>query len=367
MIDGSVNQYRPTRVSPPGTTIAELLGERGIAQVELATRMGVTPKFINELVAGKASVTPSTALALERALDIPADFWLARDARYQESKTRAESLAELKADVSWLRELPISEMRRFGWIAAQKTRAETMSECLRFFGVASVDAWREHYVRQTIETAVYRASEKVKPKAGAVAAWLRAGELQAATMECGPFDRPGFLKALDAVRALTRKTDPAQFVPELQTLLASHGVAVAFVPAPKGCPVSGAVRWITPHKALVQLSLRYRTSDILWFTFFHECGHIALHGKRMLFLEDGQMKSVEEAEADNFAADRLVPSSAWAGFQPAVFSAGNIEQFAESVGIAPGIVLGRLQKEGRVPWSRLNHLKSRYVWKDESP
>jgi HTH-type transcriptional regulator/antitoxin HigA len=367
MTETQTNQYRPSTVTPPGATLADLIEERDIKQAELATRMGVTPKFINELVAGKASITPTTALALERALDVPAYFWLARDARYQEYKARTEADSELEADFGWIKELPFGDMCRFRWVTEQKSRAATVAEVLRFFGVSSVGAWREQYVEQIVATAAYRMSPKDTAHAGAVATWLRVGELHAARSQCEPFNRQLFLEALNESRQLTLIADPGQFIPRLESLFAKCGVVVVFVRAPKGCPVSGAVRWISPHKALVQLSLRYKTNDTLWFTFFHECGHIALHGKKMLFLEEDKITNAEEQEADRFAADRLISPSDWADFEPFEFTEPVINAFASKAGIAPGIVLGRLQKEERVPWkSRLNHLKVRYTWKDSN-
>jgi hypothetical protein len=105
---------------------------------------------------------------------------------------------------------------------------------------------------------------------GAVATWLRKGELHAARSPCEPFNRHLFLEALNESRKLTVITDPDELIPRLETLFAKCGVVVAFVRAPKGCPVSGVVRWLSPQKALVQLSLRYKTNDSLWFTFFPE-------------------------------------------------------------------------------------------------
>jgi HTH-type transcriptional regulator / antitoxin HigA len=364
MTETQPNRYNPTTVSPPGATLADMLEERAIPQAELAMRMDVTPKFVNELVAGKVSLTPNTALALERALDVPADFWLARDARYQEARARIESKNELEAAVGWLDELPLRDMLSFEWIREQSNKADYVGEGLRFFGVATVEAWREKYIRQTVEAAAYRASEKVPAQVGAVAAWLRAGELEAARITCKPFDRHVFLQSLEESRQFTLVTDPSTFIPKLTDLFASCGMAIVFVRAPRGCPVSGAVRWLSPVKALVQLSLRYKTNDHLWFTFFHECGHIALHGKKMLFLEDGKIANAEETEANKFAADRLIPAALWSGFNPESVTAATIRTFAKEVGIAPSIVLGRLQKEGRVPWNRLNGLKVRYLWQD---
>jgi len=76
-------------------------------------------------------------------------------------------------------------------------------------------------------------------------------------------------------------------------------VAVAFVPELPKSRASGATRWLSASKALVQLSLRYKTNDHLWFTFFHEAAHILLHGKRLIFLEShGSTQSDEEKEGN---------------------------------------------------------------------
>jgi hypothetical protein len=46
-----------------------------------------------------------------------------------------------------------------------------------------------------------------------------------------------------------------------------------------------------------------------------------------------------------------------------LFTGDSIGEFAHEIGIAPGIVVGRLQHEGHVPWkSRLNRLKVVYDW-----
>jgi len=363
MTDSIQNEYRPSRVSPPGDTVADLIEERGIKQVELAARMGVTPKFVNELIAGKASISPTTALALERTLDLPADFWLPRDARYQESQARSAAETALEAQAGWLEELPLAYLRKHGPISAARSRATLVAECLRFFAVASVDAWRDQYVTRTLGSAAYRASEKIAAREGAVATWLRLGEIRAATADCAPFSRERFLEVLQEVRGLTTDTDPASFLPRLTTLFASTGIVVALIPAPPGCPVSGAVRWLTPDKALIQLSLRYKSNDSLWFTLFHECGHLALHGKKILFLEGESLDGSEELEANQFAADWLISPEDWQRIATSPLTEASIHYWADRLRIAPGIIVGRLQNEGVIPWkSALNRLKIRYEW-----
>lgn len=76
------NEYHPDSVSPPGETLAETLEHLGISQAELARRMGRPKKTINEIVHGKAAITGATACQLEKQVAIPAEFWMARQARY---------------------------------------------------------------------------------------------------------------------------------------------------------------------------------------------------------------------------------------------------------------------------------------------
>jgi addiction module HigA family antidote len=365
MPENSSNSYQPESVTPPGATLADLLEERGIRQNELAVRMAVTPKFVNELVAGKAPITPTTALSLERTLGVPADFWLARDAHYQAFRARLAAHVDLEAQSDWLDELPLREMVKFGWLEKCATVVAQVAECLKFFGVASATAWREQYVKRVQGSTAWRISLQVKHAEGAIAAWLRQGEIEAARCECAPFTRELFLKALEKARAVTLEADPGRFIPNLQSMFAACGVAVVFVRAPKGCPASGAVRWIASEKALVQLSLRYKTNDHLWFTFFHECGHLLLHGKKMLFLESGKnMTGTDEDEANAFARNRLIPEAEFDNFKLLNPSLENIKSFAKQIGIAPGIVVGRMQKEELIEWSQCNDLKVRYQWKD---
>src|SRR5438477_11195797 len=75
MSEKKMYKYIPDRVSHPGETLLELLEERGMTQVELGERMGRPLKTINEIIKGKAAITPETAIQLERVFGVPNDFW----------------------------------------------------------------------------------------------------------------------------------------------------------------------------------------------------------------------------------------------------------------------------------------------------
>jgi Zn-dependent peptidase ImmA (M78 family) len=133
------------------------------------------------------------------------------------------------------------------------------------------------------------------------------------------------------------------------------------VPEIKNAPVSGATQWLTSEKAMIQLSLRYKTNDQFWFTFFHEAGHILFGGKKEAFIDLNHATGEGEAEADRFAATHLIPphrASELVGLK----STQAIQNFANSIGIAPGIVVGRLQHEKIIRYDQFNGLKMRYQW-----
>jgi HTH-type transcriptional regulator / antitoxin HigA len=151
----------------------------------------------------------------------------------------------------------------------------------------------------------------------------------------------------------------------LVNLCADAGVAVVFVQELPNTGIDGSTQWLTSTKALVQLSLGYETDDQLWFTFFHEAGHILLHGKRQIFLEiDHKDREKEECEADVFASNMLINRTQWQRFtaQKSYCTQTAIEEFAHKVGIASGIVVGRLQHEQLLPSDHYNGLKRRLEW-----
>ena len=359
--------FAPDWVTIPGETIADLLEERAWTQAELAARTGFSDKHVNLLLKGKAVISQDTALKLERVLGSTARFWLSLEAQYREHLARQESFRLLEGQAAWLKELPLSDMIKYAWVKKCQDKSQQMLECLRYFGVATVEAWRKQYEQPV---AAYRASEKLTRVPASVSSWLRVGERAAEDARCGDFDRAKFELALDEVRALTVEKDPSVFLPKLVEICVKAGVLVVLAPAPKGCPVSGATKWLG-QKALIMLSLRGKTDDKLWFTFFHEAGHIIKHGRRMIFLdilgEDG-LNPEEEDEANAFARDKLIPAKEYSQFvAEGVFNKASIVQFSKSQGIAAGITLGRLQFDGYLPWNSLlnRRLKLNYKWGHE--
>jgi plasmid maintenance system antidote protein VapI len=352
-------EFRPNWASAPGDTIADVLGERGWSIDEFAKRIGQPLEHADDLLRGRAAITIRIARQLERVLGGSVEFWMARDGQFREDIAMLQT-----ADREWLRELPLRDMIRFGWLQPIPHPSEEVQACLRFFAVPAVAIWRQLY--EPLQTqAAFRTSPTFDSRPAAVAAWLRQGEIESTRISCAPWDPDHFRGSLNQIRRLTLEKDPTRFVPALKDECASAGVALAIVRAPQGCPASGATRFMSPEKALLLLSFRYLSDDQFWFTFFHEAGHILLHGHEKVFLEGLDNQSgVQEQEANEFAERVLIPQAFRDEFLRLPGEMREIIKFAKRVGIAPGIVVGQMQHYQRIRRNHFNGLKRRFQWRE---
>ncbi len=357
----SSRSYAPDSVTPPGRTLKRSLDSLGMKQSELASRMGKTEKFVSELINGKAPITPETALHLEHVLGTPSSFWNNRERAYRAYLARLGEQQQLESQLTWARCFPLSVMMRRSWIPSTSDRIAQAAELLDFFGIATPREWEAMWGPRLQATA-FRQTRAFEADRCALSAWLRFGEIEARKVPCGEYSREAFRAALGAARRLTTE-DPEVFEPELVKLCAEAGVAVVFTPDLPKTRVSAAVSWLSSEKALIQLGLRYKTDDHLWFSFFHEAVHVLKHAKKMLYLESEGLNDEVEVEADRLAADILIPRKEYREFASAgAFSSESVTRFAVAQGIAPGIVVGRLQHDGLLDYSRCNGLKRRFEW-----
>jgi plasmid maintenance system antidote protein VapI len=355
--------FEPDWASPPGDTIRHILGRRRHSVLDLAPSLQLSLVDVEALISGDLEINPLLAQRLEVELGLPAQFWERREQQYREDQRRLAERARVPASRDWVRQLPVSDMVKFGWISRTSSLAAKEAECLRFFGVKSIADWHAAY-QSPLLVAAFRTSAAYPSSPPAVAAWLRQAELAAEDIDCSPWDRNLLRQKIPELRSLTRRKEPALFLDELRSACAQCGVALVVLPAPTGCRASGATKFIDAgRKALLALSFRYKSDDQFWFSFFHEIGHLILHEADMLFLEDGgEVTFEEEAQANDFAAQTLIPPQ----WNPMVMSVSprtrEVIRLAVKIGVSPGILVGQLQHLGRIGPERLNGLKRRFDW-----
>lgn len=345
---------------PPGEYLEEVLEELGMSKSELATRMGRPLTKLSAIFNGTKTVTPDTALQLERATGVKAHIWtgLETDYRLAQARQREEAREE-----QCMEETPLvtrfcyNELKKLNMIPTCTRAIDKVKALHDFFGVMSL-----HQVSELPRYQVafrHKARTEAERSPEALAAWLRVGETVARKTECAPYDENRLKNTLGELRAMTRQS-PAQFSDPLKDTLAAAGVALVPCPHFPRTKAHGATFFLNPNKAVLMVTLRYKWADIFWFSLFHEIGHILLHAKKEVILEDSEKTRKEEA-ADAFARDCLIDPERWTSFiRRHALDNATISEFAKQTGVASGIIVGRLQHEGYLGQGLGNELRHRY-------
>jgi HTH-type transcriptional regulator/antitoxin HigA len=359
--------YQPNFVPPPGKMLEEFIGARDISARELARRCGRSAKLFVEIIAGKAPIEPHTAMQLERVLGMDASVWLNMEAAYRLHLARVDEAKSFHDMRDVVRRYPIEELAERGYVRNTSNETDRARDLLRFFGAGNFAAFQERH--KELQTVSFRHSPTFQSEGEPLLAWLRIGEIQSEEIPTKPFDRSAFLESLKRIRTLSVK-DPKEFVPKMSTECRQAGVVFLLVPPFSGLRLSGIARWLVPNKGLIQQTLRHKTNDHFWFTFFHEAAHLLLHSRKSLFIDGENLKDdmKEEEEANQWAANFLVPQTELQRFAGhGSFSMTDVAEFADSIGVAPGIIVGQLQKNQIVPWKTpLNKLKIPFEWVSKS-
>ncbi|MEO7423801.1 MAG: HigA family addiction module antitoxin [Fibrobacteria bacterium] len=362
--------FQPKSVAHPGELVLDYLEYHGWTQSDLSRRTGISSKTISEICNGKASISPSTSIALERVFQRPAHFWLNMQGRYDEAEARARDFANNATWIEWAKKFPVKEMKKRKWLPDSGSEGSDTNALLRFLSVSSPESWNTVWGAAQV---AYRQTRKFETSAEAMAVWVRRVELEAEEIDVSDFEESKLRLSLDSLRRLTR-TPIDEALTSAANICRQSGVALVLVPELPKTGISGCAHWANDKHAIIALTLRYKHDDQIWFTFFHELGHILLHRRKHGLIVDNaedtltdgivdpDMQRLEE-EANRFSSDTLLPSSLFQTFvMKGSFSNESIHSFSERIGVGPGIVVGRLQHEGLLKPHQGNALKQRIEW-----
>lgn len=348
------NQYTPRRISHPGVTLGAKIQEMEMSIREFAVRAAKPEKTILAVIRGDSSITPDMAVIFENVTQIPAHFWMSRQRSYDEFLARQRMAQKIEASAEWVDCFPIKQMVKYGWLQPFNDLASKTKALLQFFAVTSAEAWENYYMNQQLKVA-FRISLRSTIEPYAISAWLRQGDRQSETIEITEeYSDKKLREQIPHMKTLMAEM-PSDWPVKLQELCSASGVKLVFTPALPKAPINGATRWIASKYPCVQISSREKRYDIFWFTFFHEIGHILLHGKKEFFLENVEYDNKEvgkETEADEFAAAILLTRQEEDEIiKEGDYSIPTIKSFAEKFGTHPSVIVGRLQHHRLIPKS----------------
>lgn len=354
----NLNKY-DEYVIAPGRTILELLEVNCMTQLDLADKTGINKKTINEIIKGKAPITTATALKLEYVFDIPASFWNNLESSYRESLERQKDVESIKEDKKYLDSIPYAEMAKRNWDWIEKTRDpfEKVINLRKFFSVASLD-----FDTELKRKLAFRKKDNENFSLESLYCWLRYGEIQSNKMTYPKFSVETLNSKVKEIRKLANKSFFERYE-KIKEILFDCGVSLVYEPHLPHTYVNGVSYKVSCDKAIIMISDKGKRDDILWFTLFHEIAHLIKHSKKEIFIDqENNEKNNIELEADNYAKNILIPEKKYNRFiqQNHFYTEQIIKKFSIENNITTGVVIGRLQKDGKIGWNEFGNLITRF-------
>lgn len=345
---------RPAEVFPPGEFLQDELEARGWNQTDLAHILGRGVTVVNEILAAKRAITPETAQALSDALGGSAQYWLNLESMYRLSLVDRSDVVARRALL--YAKAPVREMIRRNWIEESQDIAVLEKAVLGFLWIKTLDE-EPQFAHAARKSTSY--DEKPTPSQ---TAWLYRARQLAHGLTAGSFSSARLPELVEELKELASEPENARQVPRL---LSDYGIRFLMVEALASTKIDGASFWIDGSPVVV-LSLRYDRVDHFWHTLMHEIAHILFEDGTVLDQEivgDVSSRTGErpdaERRADEFAASALIPRERMHDFVLRVrplFSATRVKNFALTMDVHAGIVVGQLQHLHEISYANLRKL-----------
>lgn len=332
-------------IFPPGVFIAEELEIRGLTQDDLARITGRPASTINKIIKGKASITAEIAKDFSAAFGVSAELFLNLECAYQLALAKeSDKGIERRARVYNL--APVSAMQKRGWIKKTDNIEELEAAILDFYELDTLEEIENFRMAA-------RGSNTVSEESlSARRAWGRQVLRMAAKNETvGAFDPERMSELKSRLKELTDSLKGAEKVP---ALLAEYGIRFVIVEHLPRTKIDGAALWLEGGRPVIGMSLRYDRVDCFWHTLLHELSHIANNDAPVIDMDvlSGGNATPQEKRANTEAEEALLPRKLFDGFvQNEALGTRDIINFSFSMKIHPGIVVGRLQHKGNIPFS----------------
>ncbi len=269
------------------------------------------------------------------------------DSSYRIFIAKQKDQEKYAAAQRWIKRFPIKELIERGYLKGSDNINELTEQLLTFFSAGSLNSFKSQ-----ITNVAFRKSAAYQSKPESVMTWLRIGQVEAQNTEAPLFNRDMFTSNLKEIKRLTTCKSIKEMLLRTRELCLKSGVVVLYIEEIEQTRASGAAFWLTKDKPVIMLSSRYKTDDHFWFSFFHECGHLLNDSKKTTFIDYDD----NEEDANIFAGNFLIPQKDYdeyfGQFRNADLNAIIVNTFAKKIGIAPGIVVGRLQKDKKIDYAK---------------
>ncbi|HXT84316.1 MAG TPA: HigA family addiction module antitoxin [Verrucomicrobiae bacterium] len=347
MASKNIKNLNPAVCIHPGEHLKDELEARRIKQKDFASEIGIAHTQLNEIINGKRSITPDFALLLEASIGIQAQDWLNLQSCYNLEKSRVldSNIVKVTLIETWnevKKYVPISYFKKLGYITGKPD--EDVGIIKEIYGVD--DIYKIRGLIERPQLVKYRKSNKLNVELVNLVAYVKLVEFKSKKIKVNNFDKS---RKNALIQNLKKVFIDINVIENTRLTLSEFGIKLITEDKPEKAPVDAIAFWSDSNPAIA-VTLRFKRIDNFVFNIFHELGHIfeehleKENGKPIIDdLDDSTIGSIEEAQADNFAKENLIPSSIWSSFiANNNFDDNAIKDFANTVRVPAAIVRGRL-------------------------
>jgi len=337
----------PAIATHPGEVLKDELESRDIKQKDFAHSIDMPTTMLNEIIKGKRNITADIAILLEKALDIPAEFWLKMQSQYDIDVARIKQrnieklqIVELWKSIASI--VPVAYLK--GRCVLTNNLKENISivkdiyHALNFEGIIEAKA---------PIAGLFRKSSKLQIDENNLTCWVMLARWEAQkkvvstyVATCIPTVKQQFIQIVNQNIDVVGKTEE---------LLKSYGIKFIILEKPEKVPVDG-FSFFSGSNPAIAITLRKGTIDNFAFTILHELAHIEKHlnpDQNAFFIDcfdiEDNKKDSKEKEADLYAQQSLIPQEVWKNLYipKKIFDDTPLRHFAEKTNTHPAFVLGR--------------------------
>ena len=333
----------------PGETIKELLEVYNYTQRDLADKLGMDLKTVNEILNGKAPITADTAIKLELIFNIEANFWNNLEFNYRKDLKYFEEQELIEAEYELIKNV-YKEMIKRNLIEDTKDKIKAVENFKKFMEITTIKGLELEYNKISCRQTTIKNFDIIS-----LMVWIQIGLRKAREAKIKEYSKETIIYEIDNIRKLTMLENQEKAREKLVEICNNCGIILNFEKSMPNTAIYGISKWLNSTTPFIQVSDRGKNVATFWFTFMHELGHILYGRKKVCFIDMADnnvenraiIKQVDEFRADKFSRDALIPEKEYKAFLDTIENNGLTKQaiidFAEKIGISPCIVAGRIK------------------------
>lgn len=330
----------------PGIYIKDALDSLEMTAKEFSVRTGISERTLSSIMTGNGNITFDVAYKLSAYFDTSITYWTNLQNMYDLQLKEESKQQEIDTDWDLIKTIK-SYLISYRYIEKTDDKETAVYKIRKLAGVNSLSLLnkKDSFVclkeqhTQDVQHCFFQNF------------WIALALNEARKKKGTDYNKTKLKESILEIRAMTVQ-EPQYFYPRLQEIFDECGISFVLLPYLPKSNIYGATKWFSENNVMLAISNRGEKADLFWFTLFHEISHVLMEHRRETLIN---IKDVEDQEADQMAEEMLIPHTKWEDFvSKKIFTVNSIELFSKRMGILPCIVLGRLHKEGFLPYGRFD-------------